>query len=182
MGLLKFIDNKLSFDRQRSYLISFLFFGVPIGGLTIWSKGWDKYNFSISSLIFSLIMDLMIASPLIINYIRQIKKYNLIVKKFHNKTLSFRVKAKMSFSLSLNSSEFVKDRMYEIQVFDETYIHKVWHHPNTWFHSDFDIVIICDNKWRSTTNFFDVINRFEIVDNLKEERKKKLERLQKIMK
>jgi len=179
MVLLKFLDSKFSFDRQRSFLNSFIFFGMPIGylivqGITIWSKGWDKYNFNIGNLFFSIIINLLIVSPLIVNYIIQRKKYNLIIKKFQNKTLSFKVKAIMNYSISLNSSNFVKGEIYDIQILNLL-------NP-TWFRNKCYIMIINNNQWRSTNNFYDIINKFELVDTLKEERKNKLEKLQKIMK
>ena len=33
MGLLRFIDRKITFQTQKRYLISFLFFGIPFGYL-----------------------------------------------------------------------------------------------------------------------------------------------------
>lgn len=195
MGLLKIIDKKFDFSTQRRYLISFLFFGVPVGylmgqGISIWTKGWDKYNFSIGSLLFSLSIDLLIMSPLIVNYFIQRKKFNLIIKKFHKticeqsqstrpiglQTSTLKVKA------SLPSKEFKEGEVYDIQILSHTYAVSKWYRPNTLFLNSCDILIINKNKWRSTNNFYDIINKFELVDSLKEERKKKLERLQKAIK
>lgn len=163
MGLLKFIDKKTTFQQQKNFLKSFFFIGIPVGflfgqSLNILLFGWAKYNFNIYVLMIHVLTCLIIMSPLIINYFKYTKMYKLIMEKHNKKTLTYKVKSKMNFRI-YDRSVFNKDKIYDIKIFDK------------------EILIIDNDQWRSTYDFIDFINKFEIVNSIKEDRKKKLEKL-----
>lgn len=170
--MLKLLNKFMIFGTQKRYLISFLFFGVPIGylvgeGIKIWMYSWIKYHFSIESLLFTLFFDLILISPLIINYFIQMKKQKLLIKRYYNKTLIYKVKAKFDYK------EFKKSELYEIHA--EDFI--VNNDKKIYF------FVIPTNNFPHPANMEaleDIINKFELVDNLKEQRRKKLKKLTKI--
>jgi len=80
MRFLNWIDKKFTYREQKRYLISFLCFGVPFGyifaqTIGIFVKGWSEYHFSIWNLFFTIIFDLLLVSPLIINCIKPKVRY-----------------------------------------------------------------------------------------------------------
>jgi len=169
MGLIKYMDKKMTFDSQKGYMFAYLYGGLPIGyligqGLTIWSKSWDKYHFSLEGLVIHTIMILSICSPFIINYFRQTKKLKLIVKKHRNKTLVYKVKA------TENYKDFVKGQTYDLEVYDH-FVGK----KGKWISQVYN-----GKGW--SYDLKNIINKFELVYNIKEERNRKLKKLQKIIK
>lgn len=57
--------------------------GYGIGQiLTIIIIGWTKYQFGVFNFFSTLIFDLLLASPFLVNIVRYTKKYNYAVKFF----------------------------------------------------------------------------------------------------
>lgn len=174
MGILKIIDKKTTFQQQKNFLKSFFYIGMPVGylfgqGLNILLFDWAKYNFNIYVLINHIITCLIIISPLIINYFKYTKMYKLIIEKHNKKTLTYKVKSKIDFRI-YDRSIFTKDKIYDIQIIEKSV-------PVSKIRNYHKLILLIDNdQWKSTYNFIDFINKFEIVD-IKEERKKKLEKL-----
>lgn len=163
MSLLKFIDRKLAFKEQINYVKSYLFFGAPLGYIFYESLKYffdPKYTFSFGNLIVTIIVDLLFASPLLINYYKHTKKYNRMHKKIQENPKK-RVKA------IFNYREFIKGESYEIQC---------------------DILMnnneneyVLDKNGYNWCFLKDNINKFDL-DDIKEERLKKLKRLSKLWK
>jgi hypothetical protein len=167
MKLLNLIDKWWTFDSQKNYLFSFLFIGLPFGyfftqGLLIVLKGWYKYHFDIFNMLFLILFDCLIVSPIIINYFRHKNKYNDILKKLYSKHLEEKntVKVKAKF----NYESFIKGQSYYLELANYDLL--------------IDNIYIIDEK-----NYYHslkrLINKFEL-DDIKEQRKLKLEKLKKL--
>ena len=164
MKFFNLIDKWWTFGTQKSYLFSFFFIGLPFGycfsqGILIVSKGWDKYNFNIFNMLFLILFDCLIVSPLIINYFRHKNKYKDILKKmysYHLKENTVKVKAKFNYK------SFIKGQSYYLELTDSLK----------------DIIYIIDEK-----NYYhslkELINKFEL-DDIKTQRKLKLQKLKKL--
>lgn len=167
MRFLRFIDRKFTFYDQKSYVISFLFFGAPIGylfvqGIDVLVQGWEKYNFSAYNLLGNIITNLVILSPLIINYIRHTRKYNKIYKKIiENPNHKYKVKALYDYK------NFIKDNVYDIE---EEHIFMNFDKIGVLY------IINNNNQYLPLKN---IINKFEL-DDIKEDRLRKLKKLKKI--
>ena len=170
--MLRLLNKYSVFGSQKRYLLSLLFFGLPFGfligeGLKIWTKSWATYHFNIGNLLFTIFFDLIIFSPLIINYFIQMKKKKLLTERYYNKTLIHKVKAIFDYK------EFKKGELYEIEV------------DNFFANNDKKLCffVIPTNNFPRIANMKvldEIINKFELVDNIREQRRKKLKKLQKI--
>jgi len=170
MRFLRYVDRKLTAESQKQQIKLFLFFGYPIGYLCveiikIIIFGWAKYNFSISNCIFTFILDVIIALPLIINYFLHKRKYKQIINKIKDKS-DFNVKALFDFQ------DFKKGQSYPC-YFDEilnkgkysfTYYVCIKHNTNGWYYWEIELK--------------NVINKFEL-DDIKDDRLKKLKKINK---
>ena len=165
--ILKYLDKKKTTSEQIIELKTFLFFGFPIGYVTvevikIIISGWLKYHFSIPNIIFTFIFDLVIFSPFIINYFLHKKRYKDIINKVKN-IKEFKVRALFDYK------SFVKGQSYTC-YFDEM------------FHSNKFKYYVCTNDGKNCYDYEielkDVINKFEL-DDIKEDRLKKLKKLNK---
>lgn len=178
MRFLKFLDKKLSWKQQKDYLFFYLMFGLPFGylggqGISIWINGWNTYHFDIHGVIFQIVFGLLISTPLIINYFHHIKKYKLIIKRYLDDeadNLRFHLRWKPSIykvKCIIDYKEFVKNESYELQIID-----------NGVKKAKYSMMVINNKGW--SYDLKDFINKFEMIDTIKEERKKKLKRLQKL--
>lgn len=167
MRFLRYIDSKFTLYDQKAYIISFIFFGVPLGYsfvqiMTILISGWEKYHFSMYNLIGNLTTNFLILSPFLINYIRHTKRFKKIYKKvIENSKNVYRVKALFTYS------PFIKGSYYEICK--DSYIMN--------FDKKNIIFIIDDNKKQYPIK--NIINKFEL-DDIKEDRLRKLKKLKRI--
>ena len=178
MKLLTLIDRKIIFRSQKGYLKSYLFFGLPFGYIVgelfkLILVGWSNYSFqyNIIGIAVNLIVGLIIAGPFIINYFRQNKKLKSIIKKHRNKTLVYNVKC------IINYKKFVKGELYEIEVYPNEVNRRRL--PKWYCSSVKNLYVVGDNGLAYELE--EIINKFELVDNIKEERKKKLKKLEKLM-
>lgn len=69
MSLLKFLDKKFTFEQQRSWLKSYILFGIPFGIcfteiLNIFRLGWKEYHFNLLSIFIVILIDLLLFSQL----------------------------------------------------------------------------------------------------------------------
>jgi len=164
MHILNYIDNKFTIHDQESYLYNFWFFGMPVGIsvtqlLLIFIEGWSKYHISYPSIIATIIIDVLLTLPFYINKRKYDKKYKLIIEKIkENKVKVKKVKAKFNYE------GFIKGKSYD---FDD-YILK--------FNSD-KIFVYDEDKCSYYLSH--IMNKFELQD-LKEERVRKLNKLKKI--
>lgn len=172
MWLVNYIDKKMTASLIRNWLKSFLLFGLPVGYLTsqilrILSIGWSKYHFDIIYLLFSflnlVIFDFLIALPFIISQIRSRKKYkklyNRIIKEYkENNIKTNKVKCIYNFE------EFEKGESYEVINISIQPLKNIGE------------IVIIKNRLHILK---DIINKFNI-DDIKEERLKKLKKLKNI--
>jgi len=169
MNILKYIDRKITFIDQIRYLKSYLFFGAPLGYICVEFTKYlclSNYKFNFGQLIISIIVNLLIASPLIINYYKHTKKYNKISKKIQENEKNEKItKCKALFDYK----SFIKGEHYEIDgVFNWTFL------------PEKDLAYVLDNNERRYI-LKNVINKFDL-DDIKEERLKKLKKLNKLWK
>ena len=182
MRLLNYFDKRYTLTEQKRFISSFLLFGMPIGytfsqliGILLIS--WDKYHFSYFNLFFTFIFDLLFCSPLIINYIRHIRRYNKIIKRLNYlKPIESESKNKFSVKALYDYRKFKKGESYFINIFD---LYKTKLIAPKWKQLRFakmsDNFIYIENEY--DIHFLgEVINKFELND-IKEERRKKLEKL-----
>lgn len=167
MRFFRFLDRKLTARRQKAIITSYLFFGVPVGYIgsqiaKIISLGWDKYQFSLLSMIFLFSFDILIMLPFIINYFRHRKKFNNIIKKIEpDKEL--KVKALFDFD------DFIKNHVYKIE--NISFLTNYGLYKNNSY-------LVVDSKGFHN-RLKDIINKFEL-DDIKEERLKKLRKLKRL--
>lgn len=176
MKFLRYIDKKLTSSKQKEQIIVYLFIGGPIGYIIgdimkIVFLGWNKYHFSILNFIFTFIVELLITSPLIINYFLHEKKYKQLINKVKNKK-EFNVRALFDFD------NFKKDQSY-FCYFTEILNKKG---------KTINIYCVCKNSQNSnksgifySTRIYEVdlketINKFEL-DDIRYDRLKKLKKL-----
>lgn len=168
MMFLRYIDKKMTADKQKFQIKSFLFVGFPIGYsiveiLKLIVFGWAKYHFSISNCIFTFIFDVVLISPLIINYFLHKRKYKQFLNKIKDKK-EFKVRALFDYR------NFVKGQSYTCffdQIFGkEKFTYFICNRPFITNH-DYSEIELKDN-----------INKFEL-DDIKEDRLKKLNKLNK---
>lgn len=169
MRLLRYIDRKFTLYDQTAYMVSFIFFGMPIGYIfsqivSILIHSWDKYHFSVYNLLGNMITNLVILTPIIINYIRHSRKYNKIYNKVTEKTNNNKVKVKVKALYDYSS--FIKGQSYE--VVDEYFIMN---------NDKKAMLFIIDNQ--RTFPMKNIINKFEL-DDIKEDRMRKLKKLKKL--
>jgi replication fork clamp-binding protein CrfC len=96
------------------------------------------------------------------------KKKKLLKKRFYDKTLVYKVKAIFDYK------EFKKGELYEIDV--DSYYDK---------DKKLCFFVIPENYFPKLSNMKvldEIINKFELVDNIREQRRKKLKRLKKCSK
>lgn len=180
MGLLKYINKKMTFGSQCSYLSSYFFFGMPIGygigeGIRVLIDG-QKYHFNFSNFIFGIIINLLIITPFLVNYFIQMKKFKFIINKhLADKNKKLKVKAIMDYS-----TIYEKGKSYEIEIVQkrskQSLFQRILRNPNytiTVFYEDTSFI------WQSRSTLLGIINKFEL-DDIKEERRKKLARLKKL--
>ena len=177
MKFLRYIDKKLTSSKQKEQIIVYLFVGGPIGYIIgdimkIVVLGWGKYHFSILNFIFTFLVELIITSPLIINYFLHVKKYKQLINKVKSKK-EFNVKSLFDFD------DFKKDQYYKC-YFTEILNKKGRTIPAYY---------VCKNSQINNSGFFystriyevdlkETINKFEL-DDIKEDRLKKLKKLNK---
>jgi hypothetical protein len=166
MKLLNYIDKKFTLQDQLVYIISFLFIGMPLGylfsqGINILIYGWEKYHFNKYNLLGNITTNLLILTPLIINYIRHIKKYNKICKKIlENYNHKYKIKALYDYK------NFIKNDLYDI---DTDYVFRNGD-------KKFEFFIMQNHNIYNMRN---IINKFEL-DDIKEDRLRKLKKLKRI--
>lgn len=157
MSIPKFIDKYQTYNDQVSYLKSMTYFGFPFGYIiskifAIAIIGWEKWHFSFSDLFIVFFVDLIILLPLIYNYFKHKKRYNNIVEKIQlEPNKEYTVKA------LYNYKNFFKNEHYKLSIyeFNEIYIGSTFY------------------------TLKDLINKFEL-DDIKEERLRKLKKLKKL--
>lgn len=164
MNLLKFIDSKLTASEQSWHLKTYMFIGAPLGCITVEVSKYffiSTYKFNILTLILTFIIDLLIATPFIINYFKHKKKYDRIVKKIQDNPKLNRVKA------LFNYRNFIKNESYELKsfLFDNK--------------KNKTIYIDSGNNLYSYYTLKDNINKFDL-DDIKEERLQKLKKINKL--
>lgn len=166
MRLLKYIDRKFTLYDQKTYMVSFVVFGMPLGylfsqGVNVYMKGWSEYHFSIYNLIGNLITNLVILTPIIYNYIRHTKKYNKIfIKMRDNTNTKYKVKALYNYDV------FTEGISYEIST-ESVFMNFDKH----------EFLYVLDNHM--TYPLKNIINKFEL-DDIKEDRMRKLKKLKRI--
>jgi hypothetical protein len=164
LNLVLFLNKKSNLKDQRSYLTIYLYFVVPLGylisqGVSILTKGWSQYHFNATSFASLIIMDLLLVSPLIYNYYKQSRKYKKILRKFDPR---FPCNVKAIFDYR----NFAKNQIYRLEdnsVLIDAGMSKLRY------------VRVIDNNGIGY-NLEDIVNKFEL-DDIKEERKKKLLKL-----
>jgi len=169
MRLLNYLDRKFEFSKQKNYLFGYLFFGYPFSYmlihaiLYIWIEKDTLFIDMVYDFIRNFIFNILIVSPLIINYFRYKKKYNHIVNKIHENYLNgnFCVKAKFDFK------EFKKNQSYPLDYYTLKRISKKT-----------PIFVLTNGAYNRTYLLKNYINKFEL-DDIKEERLKKLKKLKK---
>lgn len=161
MSLLKFIDRKFSSEEQLDYLKGYLFIGAPLGYIIVEGFKYffiSSYYFSIINLIATIIIDLTIASPLIINYFKHKNKYNKIIKKIKDNPKLNKVKAIFDYK------DFIKGEVYDLDIYNQF------------------IFVFCKNNYHiGQYRLKNSINKFDL-DDIKEERLNKLKKLNKLWK
>ncbi len=158
-------------------------FSVPFGylisqGVLIYLKG-ENYHFSLRHFILFLFLHILILLPLIINHFKCKKKLKCIFnyyikKKFEKNEHKILVKALFDYKV------FIKGKSYEIYMNDLDFL--------LWCNSNKELEILdlkTDLQSRSLFfssfpeyDFKEIINKFEI-DDIKENRRKKLKKLNK---
>lgn len=182
MNLLTYIDKKLTFIEQISYLKSYLFFGAPLGYIfgEVLKYFLLTYKFSISQLFFTILLNLLIASPLIINYYKHMKKYNRLIKKIRENSKLDKVKAIMNYE------GFIKGESYNFTCLEQakltpsqwSSIISIFISSSSFLEKNLIVILGINNKPHILKS---IINKFDL-DDIKEERLKKLKRLSKLWK
>lgn len=159
--LLRFIDKNKTLEEQIIYLKSYLLFGFPLGYFfTEIIKYFilkSEYHFRFGSLLVTIIIDLLIVSPFIINYFKYKRAYKIFTNKFNSTDTTKKIIAKFNYK------EFTKGETYEVKYYVSPIKGK-------------DIFIISNINERIDIELKSVINKFDL-DNLKEKRLKKLKKL-----
>jgi hypothetical protein len=152
MKLINYINKKLSVKKQRLIITSYLLFGYPISQIfstliIIYIN--DKIHYLSYIMVFIIIVFFL--SPIIISYYLNVIKYKKLIKKVRHKN-------DIVVTALYSHLEFIKNEKYNVVCYD---IDKneifVYNHKN--------YLPLKDN-----INYFDV-------DNLSENRKKKLKKL-----
>jgi hypothetical protein len=186
MRLLRYIDDKWTFREQYDYIkrasiiLPFIIIIIEIIKYFI----IKNYKFSPLYIIFSVFFNFIFYIPFIINSIKYNKKFKKIEKQIlENYTTKLKtVKAK------INYCSFIKNEVYELMVLKDT---------TTLTPSKWNIIFQLLRNSKTNTSYinkiivFDsndnayllknIINKFELND-IKEERLKKLKRLNKLWK
>jgi len=185
MRLLRYLDKKYTLTEYKRFIITFFCFGAPFGYVFAQVTGilvisWEKYNFSFFNLFFTGFCDVLICSPVIINYIRHTIRYNKIIKRLdHIKPDNRSDEKKFSVKALYDFKNYKKGESYTINISDLYHTKLI---PAKWKQLNpfkiFDNFIYIEN---STNIHFlgEIINKFELND-IKEDRRKKLKKLQKI--
>lgn len=155
MKLINYINRKMSVKSQRITIISYLFFGYPIGQifstlLIIYAGGGVK-NIHYQPYITTFIISVLILSPIIISYYLNVKKYKNFIKKVKDKN-------EIKVICLYNISAFIKNNKYDVICYD---IGK----NELFIHNGREILYLKDN-----INYFDI-------DDLSENRRRKLKKL-----
>lgn len=156
-----FLDRKLTLKYQLTIIKSYCFFGVPVGMFLpeiIMIFVNDKYTYNYESSIYTFVIDMIVISPMIYNYIRHIRIYNKLMSKldFMDTTDTYDIKAKYNYN------DFQKGEIYKIEV------------------DSYSGHFYISNTYRNYS-IKDIINKFD-VDDIKDKRRRKLNKLKSIYK
>lgn len=154
MKLINYINKKFSAKTQRLIVIIYLFIGFPIGQLfstfvVIYTQGAENIHYQ--SYINAFILNVLFLSPIIISYYLNVRKYKTFINKVKDKN-------EIVVTSLYNHLGFIKNEKYTVICYD---IGK----DAFFVFNDNNLLYLKDN-----INYFDV-------DNLSENRKKKLKKL-----
>lgn len=178
-NMFNFINKIFTLKSQKIYLISYGI-GIPIGYLLVdLISGFS--GVTMMDICVRLLFSLFLVSPVLINYIREIRKYKKLLKKIDNKDYnkngesnddSYTINTDIYYKAKFNEKDyppFIKGKSYPIII--------KTHHQ----HSYYEIrEISIETESGYDVGIKDIINKFDLVLNLKEERAKKLKKLKRV--
>ena len=181
MRLINFINKKTTFSQQRRMIKAF-FIGGVIGSIVtqiiLYFFVNLEYNINklIFNIIFSIVFNFIIASPLIFAYIKNRIKYINLIYKIRLKLLSGAFPDTTISPLDTGISVKV---IYDFQKLLKGEVYEVGIMPTSIFYKT-SFVAYIHGKY-TKLYLEDFINKFDIVD-IKEERRRKLNKIQRWLK
>lgn len=175
--LLNFVNKKMTFADQKRWIIFYCCVGFPLGYLfsqllSVLVISWEKYNFTISNLLYNIIFNFLIFSPILIAFFKNKKKYKKLLTIINNEDgdkINIKLKCIFDYGYIKSDKEFIKNEIYDIQ-----YLIGGNEKPKRKLTYNDDLYVPSEYKYPHKLKT--IINKFDI-SSIKIDRKRKLKKL-----
>lgn len=175
--LLNYVNKKMTFADQKRWIIFYCCVGFPLGYLfsqviSLWLLSWEKYNFTIGNLLYNILFNFIIFSPILIAFFKNRKKYKELINtinKDESDKINIKLKCIFDYGYIKGDNDYIRNEIYDIQ-----FLIPGNEKPQRKLTYDDDLYVPSEYKYPHKLKT--IINKFDI-SSIKIDRKRKLKKL-----